>query len=237
MLQQISTGAERRPAGRNGIARAAALPFLFLFAANPALALAQEKESIGFTVDGQAYDFALPDEFCLPDAEQQVVVRSVAALDPQNDTMAHVYHCAPDNEDYIVIKVQKQRQRLPWDSATFLDMAEQHSSSQFGKAMIEGELEDAETAVADGTSGQLKMSGSTMSYAGRDTTCAYLRGVTRVESETGMMTVRSSSCMALKGGYLLAVHAYGLAEEGTGFDVLAQRSLAAAQGITVRSGE
>ncbi|QIQ85619.1 hypothetical protein [Erythrobacter sp.] len=217
----------------------AALPLLSLFAAAPALAQPQPqpKDSVAFTIDGQAYEFALPEDFCLPDARQQAVARSIAALDPQNDTMVHVYHCAPDNEDYIIVKVQKQRQRLPWDNATFLEMAEQHFSSEFGRAMLEDEAEEAGSAVNRGAEGQMKISGSTMGYAGRDAVCAYLRGVTTVEDAGGAVTVRSSSCMTLKGGYLLAVHAYGLAEEGTEFDLLARRSLAAAEGIEVRAAE
>lgn len=185
-----------------------------------------------FTVDDQGYSFAIPEGYCEPTGPGLVASREVAALDTLNETKVDVQACGTYGEDWTLIKVQRQRQKLPFAKSQFLDLAKSHFESQFGKQMLQDELGQANDMMRDGTDGALEATSSEIYFAGNDEDCAYLEGYSVVAFGDQQKKVLYSSCVTLIGGYTLSVVSYALEEKGVSHGQLRGRARAASNRVS-----
>lgn len=195
---------------------------------------AQAQQTALIDVAGAAYDVTIPSGFCMPQGEQVAVSEYLASLDDQNDTKLHVVACAPDNPNYVIVKIAKAPPPVPLPKAEVLEILGQQLESQFGQELMQRESAEAGRSVAEKTDGQLQLTDNQTAFGGKDGDCAYLNGTSQVTDPTGTQTVIYASCLTSVEQTIVAIHSYALAGQGEGFDALEARSRSLAQTMVKR---
>jgi hypothetical protein len=201
-------------------------------AASPALA--QGSRTADFHIGTVAFEFPLPDGYCLPEGKVAEAAATLASVDTQNVTELTIVPCGKAFEnDFYAIKAPRAMIDTPAERAPFL----QSLAPVFGTPGHDQDFAAATSRAADDFSTaigkRVDMSGA-LKPLGVDSMCAYIGGLLTVSADEESQVAAVAGCVTVIGGR--AIYVYSVGHGNTPEDVVrhVRESRALAERVRVK---
>jgi hypothetical protein len=170
-------------------------------------ALAQQAETVTFTVAGQAFEMPMPQGYCLPRTASEISRADLqSSTDPNGVTHVTLDSCGPgaSTHDYIIIKTPKSAMSFKTTHDRLLASLGPAFEKETGAVVQTPEEDERLRRIASEQSGHPVDVSTAIEPRGHDDVCAYLGGTAQITDKRPRYET-IGGCIAVVSGRVLMI--------------------------------